>query len=197
MRYSSEHKQETRSRILDAAGQVFRREGYGGSGIDGLTKAAGVTNGAFYGHFKSKSEAFRTVVLAGLEQLHTAIAGLKADMGKRWLKTFIDFYLGPKRTCDIGESCALPAFSPEMTRADADTRHAYEVELLRLIDDVSSGLPHRLSSEREEKAIALLALLSGGVTLARAVPDPELSERIAKAISKQATLMTTLKPKTA
>ena len=57
MRYSAEHKKQTRARILAAAGQLFRREGYGGSGIDGLTRGAGVTNGAFYGHFRSKSEA--------------------------------------------------------------------------------------------------------------------------------------------
>ena len=194
MRYSAEHKQETRTRILDAAGQVFRKEGYGGSGIDGLTKAAGVTNGAFYGHFKSKSEAFRTVVLTGLEQLRVAVAGLKAQQGKRWLKTFVDFYLGPKRTCDIGEACALPTFSPEMTRADTDTRNAYEAHLRQLIDEVSSGLHHRTNHERDEKAIALLALLSGGVTLARAVPDPELSEQIAKAVVKQAMVMTAPPP---
>ncbi|MBM7131830.1 TetR/AcrR family transcriptional regulator [Dyella mobilis] len=194
MRYSTEHKQETRTRILDAAARVFRREGYGGSGIEGLTKAAGVTNGAFYGHFKSKSEAFRTVVLAGLEEFRLTIAGLKAEGGKRWLKTFVDVYLGAKRTCDIGEACALPTFSPEMTRADPDTRHAYEEELLRLIDEVSSGLGHRTANERDERAIALLALLSGGVTLARAVPDPVLAERIAKAVGKQAMAMTSSAP---
>jgi TetR/AcrR family transcriptional regulator, transcriptional repressor for nem operon len=194
MRYSPEHKQETRTRILDAAGQVFRKEGYGGSGIDGLTKAAGVTNGAFYGHFKSKSEAFRTVVLAGLEQLRRAVAELKTQQGKRWLKTFVDVYLGPKRTCDIGEACALPTFSPEMTRADTDTRNAYEAELRRLIEEVSSGMTYRTSNERDEKAIALLALLSGGVTLARAVPDPVLSEQIAKAVTKQAMAMTSSAP---
>jgi TetR/AcrR family transcriptional regulator, transcriptional repressor for nem operon len=194
MRYSTEHKQETRTRILDAAARVFRREGYGGSGIEGLTKAAGVTNGAFYGHFKSKSEAFRTVVLAGLEEFRLTVAALKAETGKRWLKTFVDVYLGPKRTCDIGEACALPSFSPEMTRADTDTRHAYQAELLRLIDEVSSGLAHRTANERDEKAIALLAMLSGGVTLARAVPDAALSEHIAKAVGKQAMAMASSTP---
>ncbi|MCP3711137.1 TetR/AcrR family transcriptional regulator [Paraburkholderia sp. CNPSo 3274] len=134
MRYSAEHKIETRKRIVDAASRLFRRDGYGGSGIDGLTREAGVTNGAFYGHFKSKGEAFRTVVLAGLEQLRLAVADLKTSHGKRWLKTFIGLYLGPKRTCDIGESCALPSFSPEMVRADAETREAYETELRRLIE---------------------------------------------------------------
>src|SRR5215510_2222456 len=100
MRYSAEHKKETRARILGAAGQLFRKEGYGGSGIDGLTKAAGVTNGAFYGHFKSKREAFRTAVVAGLDELRQGIAAIKAGAPKDWLRTFVDFYLGAKRTCD-------------------------------------------------------------------------------------------------
>jgi TetR/AcrR family transcriptional regulator, transcriptional repressor for nem operon len=186
MRYSTEHKIETRKRIVDAASRLFRRDGYGGSGIDGLTKEAGVTNGAFYGHFKSKSEAFRTVVLAGMEQLRLAVADLKASHGKRWLKTFVGFYLGPKRTCDIGESCALPSFSPEMVRADDETRDAYEAELRRLIEEVSTGLGDEGRTDRDEKAIALLAMLSGGVTLARAVRDPALSKRIADAVERAA-----------
>lgn len=112
MRYSAEHKQETRTRVIAAAGRVFRQEGYGGAGIDALTKAAGVTNGAFYGHFKSKGEAFRTAVLAGLEELRQGIATLKASQPKDWLTTFVGYYLGYKRTCDLGESCALPSLSP-------------------------------------------------------------------------------------
>ena len=186
MRYSAEHKTETRKRILDAAAQVFRRDGYGGSGIDGLTKAAGVTNGAFYGHFKSKGEAFRTVVLSGLEQLRQGILDLRSNEGPGWLKRFVDFYMGYKRTCEVGEACALPSFSPEMARADGETREAYQAELVQLIEAVSSGLPEGSATAREEQAIALLALLSGGVTLARAVPDPALSERIAEAITKMA-----------
>ncbi|QGZ59996.1 TetR/AcrR family transcriptional regulator [Paraburkholderia acidiphila] len=195
MRYSAEHKTETRKRIVDAASRLFRRDGYGGSGIDGLTKEAGVTNGAFYGHFKSKSEAFRTVVLAGMEQLRLTVADLRAGDGKRWLKTFIGLYLGPKRTCDIGESCALPSFSPEMVRADAETRDAYEAALRRLIEEVSAGLPDEAGAARDDKAIALLAMLSGGVTLARAVPDPALSKRIADAVERAALALTSAAPR--
>jgi AcrR family transcriptional regulator len=190
MRYSAEHKKETRVRILDAAGQLFRKEGYGGSGIDGLTKAAGVTNGAFYGHFGSKREAFRTAVLAGLEELRLGIAGLKADHGKRWLRIFVDFYLGPKRTCDIGQSCALPSLSPEVMRADGETRRAYETELRRVIEEVASGLSDHRTAKRDDMAIALLALLSGGATLARAVSDPALAERIAQAVGRLALTIT-------
>ncbi len=190
MRYSVEHKNETRTRILDAASRLFRQEGYGGSGIGPLTKAAGVTNGAFYGHFKSKSEAFRSVVLTGLEQLRLAIAALKAAHGARWRRPFVDFYLGPRRTCELGESCALPSLSPEVMRADDETRDAYEEELLRIVGEVSAGLEDLPGADREDRAIAFLALLSGGVTLARAVRDPALSERIAQAVGRFATAMT-------
>ena len=177
--YASEKEQSS-------AGRLFRKEGYGGSGIDGLTRAAGVTNGAFYGHFKTKCEAFRTAVVAGLEELRLAVVELKAGRGKRWLKTFVDFYLGPKRTCDIGQSCALPSLSPEVMRADLDTRRAYEAELRRIIDEVATGLSDRATLRRDDTAMALLALLSGGVTMARAVADPALSERIAQAIGRHA-----------
>ncbi|QND41075.1 TetR/AcrR family transcriptional regulator (plasmid) [Rhizobium leguminosarum bv. viciae] len=191
MRYSAEHKQETRTRVIAAAGRVFRQEGYGGAGIDALTKAAGVTNGAFYGHFKSKGEAFRTAVLAGLEELRQGIATLKASQPKDWLTTFVGYYLGYKRTCDLGESCALPSLSPDVMRADDETRSAYTAELKRLIEEVAVGLPEgeisgQSERRREDQAILLLAMLSGGVTLARAASDPALSKRIADVIAQAA-----------
>ena len=189
MRYSLEHKNETRTRILDAASRLFRQEGYGGAGVGPLAKAAGVTNGAFYGHFKSKSEAFRSVVLTGLEQLRLAVGTMKAEHGARWLRPFVDFYLGPRRTCELGESCALPSLSPEVMRADDETRDAYEKELLLIVGEVSWGWAGLPSTDREDQAIAFLALLSGGVTLARAVRDPVLSQRIANAVGRAATAM--------
>ena len=198
MRYSAEHKQETRTRVIAAAGQVFRKEGYGSAGIDALTKAAGVTNGAFYGHFKSKGEAFRTAVLTGLEELRQGISALKVNQPKDWLTTFVGYYLGYKRTCELGESCALPSLSPDVMRSDDETRSAYTVEIKRLVEEVATGLQERTIEEqsetqREDRAILLLAMLSGGVTLARAVSDPVLSERIADVIG-QATL-TAMEPR--
>ncbi|AZQ55399.1 TetR/AcrR family transcriptional regulator [Burkholderia cenocepacia] len=186
MRYSAEHKNETRTRILEAASRLFRQEGYGGSGIGPLTKAAGVTNGAFYGHFKSKGEAFRQIVLDGLDQLRQGVATLKAEHGARWRRPFVAFYLGPRRTCALGESCALPSLSPEVMRADDDTRDAYEQALRQIVDEVSSGLG---DTPDDDRAIAFLALLSGGVTLARAVRDPELAQRIADAVGRYAVVI--------
>ncbi|PDT24932.1 TetR/AcrR family transcriptional regulator [Rhizobium hidalgonense] len=190
MRYSAEHKQRTQAKVITAAGQVFRKEGYGGAGIDALTKAAGVTNGAFYGHFRSKSEAFRVTVLAGLEELRLGISALRAQHKRGWLKTFVNYYLGYKRTCDLGESCALPTLSADVMRTDNETRDAYTEKLERLIAEIAAGLPDAPDapegSSREDRAIVLLALLTGGVTLARAVSNPALSEKIARLVTTEA-----------
>lgn len=191
MRYTAEHKKHTQAKVIAAAGQVFRKEGYGGAGIDALTKAAGVTNGAFYGHFRSKSEAFRIAVLAGLEDLRQGISALRTEHQQGWLKNFVTYYLGYKRTCDLGESCALPSLSVDVMRADPETRNAYTEELQRLVTEISDGLPEgtpddREGISREDRAILLLALLTGGVTLARAVSDSALSEKIAGLVTSEA-----------
>ena len=66
-------KEESRARILAGAGRGFRGHGYGGLGVDALTKEAGVTSGAFYAHFKSKAEAFRETVAIGMNDLKAGV----------------------------------------------------------------------------------------------------------------------------
>src|SRR3954449_2470381 len=139
MRYGPAHKQEARSRILGAAGRGFRRLGFGGIGVDGLAKEAGVTSGAFYGHFGSKADAFREAAVAGLIELREAIEMLRADRGEAWLDEFVDFYLTVRRTCATAESCALQSLTPEVARADPATKAAYEAALLDVIEAVSDG----------------------------------------------------------
>ena len=100
MRYTQEHSEQTRTRILDAAGREFRSHGYSGIGVDGLVGAAGVTSGAFYGHFRSKADAFRAAATAGLERLHQGIGRFRSQHGAGWLAAFAAFYLGPEHRRD-------------------------------------------------------------------------------------------------
>jgi TetR/AcrR family transcriptional regulator, transcriptional repressor for nem operon len=182
MRYGAGHKDEARARILRAAGRGFRRQGYGGIGVDGLAKEAGVTSGAFYGHFPSKAEAFNAAAVAGLIELREGIEQLQADAGNAWLEAFAGFYMSVRRTCDLAESCALQSLSPEVARAGADAKTAYETELLKVVEAVASGLPHETLSTRRRTAWAILSMLSGGVTLARTANDQKTGAAIANAI---------------
>jgi TetR/AcrR family transcriptional repressor of nem operon len=182
MRYGPDHKDEARTRILDAAGRGFRRLGFGGIGVDGLAKEAGVTSGAFYGHFPSKAEAFKAAAVAGLVQLREGIEELRATEGDAWLAKFVDFYMSVRRTCDLGESCALQSLTPDVARADRTTKAAYEAELLGVVEAVAGGLPSATLPARRKTAWAILSLLSGGVSIARSAADPKIGAQIAAGI---------------
>ena len=50
--------QETRDRLLNAAEEVFVRDGYEAAQLDAIAAAAGRSKGAVYTHFKSKEDLF-------------------------------------------------------------------------------------------------------------------------------------------
>lgn len=182
MRYKPGHREESRARILSAIGRGFRQRGYQGIGVDGLASEAGMTSGAFYGHFSSKQDAFQEAVVHGLRQLKEGIAHFQEKFGADWITHFIDFYLGEKRTCNLAESCALQSLTPEVSRADIATRTLYQAELQEVLEVIANGLPHGTSTEKNKRAWSLLSLLAGGVTTMRACADAAFSEQAAKAI---------------
>ena len=50
--------EETRSHILDVAGELFAGQGYAATSVADICAHAGVTKGAFYHHFESKQAVF-------------------------------------------------------------------------------------------------------------------------------------------
>lgn len=186
MPHPAGRKEAGRAKILASAGRGFRRHGFGGVGVDSLAQEAGVTSGAFYAHFKSKADAFRAALDKGLADLRQGISDFRERYGKNWRARFVEFYLGDRRTCELGDSCALQSLTAEISRADTETRVLFEKRFREVVDTVAGGLEGG-SKARSDQAIALLALLTGGVTLARAVHDSALSEEIANAVRRAAT----------
>jgi TetR/AcrR family transcriptional regulator, transcriptional repressor for nem operon len=181
----SEQKEHTRQRILAAAGRGFRRGGYGGIGVDGLAKEAGVTSGAFYVHFSSKADAFRAAARCSVSEVWAAIERLQAEQPTSWWAAFVRFYLGPKRLTDLAESCGLQSLAPEVARADAESKAAFQAELLRVAQVVVDG-PAAPDAPRElGAALAALATLTGAVTLARAVHDQATADQLARSAEAQ------------
>lgn len=186
MRYSAEHKEQTRKQIVRSAERTFRKLGFGGAGIDRLVREAGVTSGAFYGHFKSKEEAFAATAIAGLAALENTIAQMQQDHGVKWAEKFVDFYLDDLRTCDLAESCALQSLTPDVMRAKASTRSAYEEAFIKVLDRFAEGLPQFDRETARSHARAVLALVAGAVTLARSFGSEEQSKETAQAAREAA-----------
>lgn len=185
MRYNPEQKQEAKKKMLQAVHRGFRRRGYHGAGVDGLAKEAGLTSGAFYKHFGSKSDAFRESVELGVGEFQQAVRLFQEQHGEAWLDAFTAFYLGEKRCAELGDSCALQSLTPEIARSDVNTRKAFQQALLEAKREFAQGLTAADSEQQSRQAWADMALLIGGVILARAVSNPELADEIAAAVRSQ------------
>jgi len=66
--------EETRSHILDVAGELFAERGYDATSVAGICARAGLTKGAFYHHFKSKQAVFLELRLRWLAPLETQLS---------------------------------------------------------------------------------------------------------------------------
>jgi AcrR family transcriptional regulator len=183
MKNASAKSQASKQRIVEAAGQAFRKHGLGGIGVDGLAKDANLTSGAFYFHFPSKLDVFIESVKVGLDELREAVENFQTTEGRSWLSAFATFYLGPKRTCDLGDGCTLPTLSSEVERAGAEARSIYEEKLLEVATAMARGLGGDTKASRNQ-AWVILAMLAGGVTIARTVRNKALSKEIATAIER-------------
>jgi len=179
-RASAIGKEQTRQRLLVAAGRGFRTRGFGGVGVDGVAKDAGVTSGAFYAHFGSKVEIFRVALAAGLDDLRFGLAAYRRKFGASWLRRFARSYLNAERRTDLPGSCALATLTLEVARADQATRQLYDERLKAIAKELRRGL---VGPRREADAWAILALLSGGLSMAHAVRDPKLGAHIARSVA--------------
>ena len=175
----SEQKEQTRQRILSAAGRGFRKGGFGGIGVDGLAKEAGLTSGAFYVHFDSKAHAFRESVVQGMAELKGGVQYYQAEHGRAWWPEFVRFYLSAKRTCDLSESCTLQTMPPEVARADEASRATFEAALREVAQAIVDGPASPGAPRSLDAACAALASLVGAVTLARAVGSEVFAAQIA------------------
>ena len=181
-------KEQTHQRMLESMHQTFRQHGYNGVGVNALANESGVTSGAFYAHFGSKSGAFQEVVTEGVHQLDEAIKQFQESYADNWLEQFVSFYMSEKRRCDLRQSCALQSLTPEVTRAGEEIREVFQNELLTVIETFNKGATSSSSKGSNDHAWATLATLIGGVTLARAVKDTVLADEIANAVQKAITV---------
>lgn len=58
-----------RNRLLEAAARTFVEHGLDRAKVEDITRAAGLSKGAFYLHFKTKDDAFKEILASALAEL--------------------------------------------------------------------------------------------------------------------------------
>ena len=174
MRYDKGHKDASRRRIMEVAGERFRSDGIAASGLAGIMKDAGLTNGAFYPHFQSKADLVRESVAAAMESQADQMGEIMSAGG---VEAAIAQYLSPEHRDRPANGCTLAALLPELARQPSKDRRVYAERLRVMARNIASKLP-RQTDDPESLALAIYAILVGTLQLARAVEGADLSDRI-------------------
>ncbi|MEU5599705.1 TetR/AcrR family transcriptional regulator [Streptomyces sp. NPDC020298] len=173
MRYGKEHKQATRRRIIETAGRRFKRDGFDGSGMSTLMADAGLTTGAFYGHFASKGDLVAAAVADQLgkqgESFHSRAPG------RAGLEQLVREYLSVQQRDNREDGCPSAALLDEIGRCTDATKQAYTDGMLASVENIAARLaPHDPPSARI-KALTVFAMMVGTLQLSRALTDPQLA----------------------
>ena len=120
----------TRRHLLDAAAEVFARDGFHGASLDDVAATAGFTKGAVYSNFKSKEDLFLAVlddhfaqergdVQHALgepvqadkrdEQLPRVQRAIEGSFDDEWTALYLEFVLYARRNPALREKLAARA----------------------------------------------------------------------------------------
>lgn len=177
MRYKPGHKEEKRKELLKASGALVKQSGFAATGVDALMQAAGVTSGAFYSHFSSKSDLLKALVESELQASREMWEGNSNETAEDWVNFELDRYLNMGHVRHPEAGCILPSLGSEIARADILVRELFEKELRK----GQGGLAQRLGSD--DLAWAFLCQLVGAILIARAMPS-DASQRAVIEASK-------------
>jgi TetR/AcrR family transcriptional regulator, transcriptional repressor for nem operon len=187
VKVSSEKVAKHREALLATARRLLQERGFDGAAVAEISRAAGLTQGALYGQFKSKdalaTEAIRKSFAEGVAAWE-ALRGKEPDA----LSAFLDAYLCEAHARDPGAGCALAACVSEIGRQDPAIVAAYAEGFRQLATSVQQVLPIEAPpDEARRRALALLSGMVGSVAIARALEkaDPELSSDVLAAAREQ------------
>ncbi|MGO4002739.1 MULTISPECIES: TetR/AcrR family transcriptional regulator [Pseudomonas] len=171
MRYSANHKMETREKLLESSSHSAKRAGFATVGVDGLMKAIGLSGGAFYSHFSSKDELFAAIVERELSQSLERLSG-DGELSRARLERCLKHYLSMSHVEQAADGCALPALGAEIARADIEVRQQAEQWICRLHENWASIL------ESDTLAWAILSQCVGALVVARMLVNPQIQQHV-------------------
>ncbi len=178
----AQQKERTRERILDSAARVLRTSGIGGASVAEVMKGAGLTVGGFYAHFTSKGDLIQeTMRVALAEQRDQLFASVARAASTERIDRLLKAYLSRTHRDTPETGCPLPAIVAEIAHADPAERDVFVRELdvhLRAIEEMT---PKIEPMSTRTLSLGLLALLYGGLSLARATRGTPISDEVLRA----------------
>ena len=188
MPYAADHKEKTRTRIVDSARVLFNRHGFDSVSIDDVMKNAGLTRGGFYHHFDSKQSLYAAAVSSfnSCNPFNARLEQNPIERSPRELAALlVDTYLSDETLADVDKHCPLIALPSDVARAGLQPRAAY-TQIVESMLDIFRGAFSKSDRQGKRKAQLIVNLCVGGMLIARTTDDPTLRKQLRSAARSEA-----------
>jgi AcrR family transcriptional regulator len=182
---------ETKDRILETSGELFRRQGYLGTGIKQIVEEAGAPFGSIYHFFPGGKEELgaeairRSGLLYGL--LFPEYVGPDVDLVKG-IRAFFAGAAETLRETDFADACPIATVALEISSTNEELREACADVFNLWIEGgtarfVEAGIKKK--KKARELVIEMLAGLEGAFVLSRALRSTDPVEFAGKAAAER------------
>ena len=182
MTNKAEQKELSHETILQSAARLLREKGIGGARVADVMSGAGLTVGGFYAHFASKAELVDEVLRRTGAELRQSLFGRLEDKpAADRAEVILKRYLSAAHRDVPVHGCALPAVVGEIGTGAPEHAQALGEQIEALAEGLGRELPPARPLGRRQLALGLVALMYGGLSLARALRGTPLSDEMLKA----------------
>jgi TetR/AcrR family transcriptional repressor of nem operon len=176
MGHSQADKAASRERILEAAAQQISERGLDSVAVAELMQNAGLTKGAFYGHFESRDEMIAEAARRAMQKGHSKVDPLFAGKRPPGLERLVDVWLDPNHVDNLGSGCGICSLAGEARYAGPQVQQVVAEQFNANVEQIALALGDEKNATA--RAIAILTAIVGAVSMARAVGDPALAKAI-------------------
>jgi TetR/AcrR family transcriptional repressor of nem operon len=188
-RVSRKQAEENHEAVIDAASRLFKARGINGVSVPQLMAEAGLTHGAFYGHFKSKDD----LAVAACEHAFAEKRELYAEICERHdgdkraaLEDFVKRYTAKSHRDQPSLGCPVAALADDASRDEfkGPVRKVFAGGVESMVDGLQAMLGARNKTARRDEALADVAMLVGALVLSRATKGQPISDEVLEAARK-------------
>jgi AcrR family transcriptional regulator len=177
---------ETRDKILDASGELFRRQGYMGTGVKQILAQAGAPFGSLYHFFPGGKSALGAETVRRSGFLYGLLLGEYAPPEVDLVEGIRAFFAGAARdleASDYADACPIATVALEVSSSDEEMRKACAEVFDGWIEAGTwrFGLAGIEAETARMLVIQMLAGLEGAFVLARALRSTEPVQRAGEA----------------
>jgi AcrR family transcriptional regulator len=180
MPYPAGHREKVHKKIVHSARRLFNQHGFENVSIDQIMGDAGLSRGAFYSYFTSKTDLYTEALSCFFTDptWKSTWKGVEIDLDAALIgPQVVRAYLSRQHFESVKDSCPMVALPSDVARGGKEVKQAFERVFAAMVRLVEGDVRNR-SHDTATTAQAIATLCIGGMVVARAMQNRVYADKL-------------------